>query len=125
MWKWLLVTMALSGPGALANNEAPNLSALLPRDPAQSIQHLSEQCTASDLHDKMYCAGYISALTDHMWLLGGADTTRLLGICVKTSNSYGAAVQIFANWAQKHPEKWSLDRMYGVIWALQEVYPCK
>jgi len=62
---------------------------------------------------------------DHMWLLGGGDSTRALGICVDTPGSYGATVQTFKNWAQKHPEKWSLDRLYGVIWALQEAYPCK
>ena len=94
-------------------------------DPRVSIQFPYEDCTAADPQRQMFCSGFISAMWDHMWLLGGSDSKRALGICMDTPVSYGAAKQTFKNWAQKPPEKWSLDRLYGVIWALQEVCPCK
>jgi hypothetical protein len=132
MWKSLLVVLVVAGmmPAATSlatDNGAPNLrAALQAKDPRVSIQFLYEDCTAADPQRQMFCAGFISAMWDHMWLLGGDDSTRaLLGICTDTPVSYGAAKQTFNNWAKKHPEKWNLDRMYGVIWALQEAYPCK
>lgn len=131
MWKSLLVVLVVAGmvPAATClatDNGAPNLTAMQAKDPRVSIQSLYEDCTAPDPQRQMFCSGFISAMWDHMWLLGGSESTRtLLGICVDAQVSYGAAKQTFTNWAQKHPEKWNLDRMYGVIWALQEAYPCK
>jgi hypothetical protein len=131
MWKAVLVILATAGMSPLSASMAadatvPDLEALQAKDPRVSIQSLYEDCTAADSRRQMFCSGYISAMWDHMWLLGGDDSTRaLLGICTDTPVSYGAAKQTFKNWAQKHPEKWSMDRLYGVIWALQEVWPCK
>ena len=131
MWKSLLLVLVVAGMLSAAtslatDNGAPNLTALQATDPRVSIQFLYEDCTAADPRRQMFCSGFISAMWDHMWLLGGDDSTRtLLGICTDTPVSYGAAVQTFKNWAQKHPEKWSLDRLFGVTWALQEAYPCK
>jgi hypothetical protein len=131
MWKSLLVVLVVAGMMPAATSLAtdsctPNLAAMQAKDPRASIQYLYEDCTAADPQRQMFCSGFISAMSDHMWLLGGSESTRtLLGICTDTPFSYGAAKQTFKNWAQKHPEKWSLDRMYGVIWALQEAYPCK
>jgi len=113
------------------DNVAPKLTAtqaievLQAKDPSASVQYLYEDCTAADSRRQMFCSGFISAMWDHMALLGGGESTRAFGICVDAPVTYGAAKQTFKNWAQKHPEKWSLDRMYGVIWALQEAYPCK
>jgi anti-sigma-K factor RskA len=130
MWKTVLVTLSVAGTAlastsSAANRGAPDLSALQAKEPTASVQALYEDCIAADSRRQMLCAGYVSAMSDHMWLLGGDNTTRTFGTCVNTPVSYGAAVQTFKNWAQKHPEKWSLDRMYGVIWALQETWPCK
>jgi hypothetical protein len=131
MRKSVLVTtlaiagMALTSASMAAGTTVPDLAALQAKDPATSVQSLYAQCTAADYRNQMFCSGFISAMSDHMWLLGGGASTRALGICVDTPVSYGAAVQTFKNWAQKRPEKWSLDRLYGVIWALQETWPCK
>ena len=131
MLKSVLATLAVAELTATltsvgADRGAANLAALQAKDPATSVQALYEDCTAADSRRQMLCSGYISAMSDHMWLLGGDNTTRtLLGACVDTPVTYGATVQTFKNWAQKHPEKWGFDRMYGVIWALQESWPCK
>jgi hypothetical protein len=118
--------MALASTSLAADRGVPDLAALQAKDPRASIQSLYEDCTAADSRRQMFCSGYISAMSDHMWFLSGSDSTRaLVGICMDTPASYGAAVQTFKNWAQKHPEKWNLDRLYGVTWALQEVWPCK
>jgi hypothetical protein len=130
MWKSLLVVLVAAGmvPPALslaADSGAPDLTALQAKEQAVTIQFLYEGCTAADPQRQMFCSGFISAMFEHMWLLGGGDSTRAFGICVDTPVTSGAAKQTFKNWAQKHPEKWSLDRLYGVILALQEAYPCK
>jgi hypothetical protein len=129
----LMTILAIAGVAGTAaslgaDRSAPvDLAALQAKDPTTSVQALYEACKSADSSGRqMYCIGYISAMADHMWLLGGDGSTRaLLGTCTDTPVTYGAAVQTFKNWAQKHPEKWNVDRMYGVIWALQETWPCK
>jgi Rap1a immunity proteins len=129
MWRSVRVIAAMaaivSASTSLADNGTPNLTALQATEQAKSIQYLYEECTAEGSGRQMFCNGFISATFDSMWLLGGSASTRTLGICVDTPVTYGASVQVFKNWAQKHPEKWSIDRLYGVMWALQEAYPCK
>jgi hypothetical protein len=80
---------------------------------------------ATDLHQQMYCAGYLTASIDNMMVLGDDASTQAFGICPKTAITAGAAAQAFKNWAQKHPEAWNLQRYLGTLWALQEVWPCK
>lgn len=107
------------------DNGAPNLTALQATDPRVSIQFLYEDGTAADQQRQMFYSGFISAMWNQMWFLGGGDSTRALAICTDTPVHYGVAKQPFKNWAQKQPEKWNLDCMQGVIWALQEAYPFK
>jgi hypothetical protein len=130
MWKSVLViaamaAMASASPSLAADSGTSNLTTLQATEPLKSIQSLYEECTAESSDHRLYCLGFISATLDSMFLLGGSASTRTLGICVDTPVTYGASVQVFKNWAQKHPEKWSIDRLYGVMWALQEAYPCK
>ena len=130
MWKSMLLIAAMAAmvpgsPSLAADGGTSNLATLRATEPARSIQYLYEECTAESSGRQLFCDGFISATFDSMWLLGGSASTRTLGICVDTPVTYGASVQVFKNWAQKHPEKWSIDRLYGVMWALQEAYPCK
>ena len=116
--------IAFASVSFAADTTGPNLPALQATDPSLSVQALYTQCTASDTHQQMYCAGFFAATVDSMMVLGSDVSTQPLGICSKTAITTGAAVQAFKNWAQKHPEAWGLLRFIGVTWAMQEVWPC-
>jgi hypothetical protein len=127
MWKSALasVTLAVMTSTSFATDSSvPNLDALQAKDPKASIQSLYNACTADDAHDQMFCAGYISATMDTLSVLGAAESAKTFGMCPKVRVSYGAAVQVFKNWAQNHPETWSFHRFLGVSWALKEAWPC-
>lgn len=119
------VGMAFGATSLAADTAPPDLAALQAERPSTSIQHLYEECMAADLHEQMFCAGYINAAMDSMIVLG-ADTSsaRAFGICPKVAVTAGAGAQVFKNWAQKHPEAWGLMRYVGVAWALKETWPC-
>jgi hypothetical protein len=130
MWKTAQLTLALAGmalasTSLAADNTAPDVAAPQAGDVARSVQALYAQCTATSLYEQSYCAGFFTASLDTMIVLGTDVSAQAFGICPKTTVTVGAAVQAFKNWAQKHPEAWSLQRYLGVTWALQEVWPCK
>lgn len=121
-----IAAMAFASTSLAADNTAPDVAALQAGDPARSVQDLYAKCTATTgLYEKSYCAGFFTASLDTMIVLGTDVSTQAFGICPRTTVTVGAAVQAFKNWAQKHPEAWSLQRYLGVSWALQEVWPCK
>ena len=128
MWKELLVTVAIAGmasaPASLAaDSSVVDLAAMQAKDPSTSIQSLYEACTGADMSMQAFCYGYITAM---METLGEAGTRKAVhGICWKKSSvTYAAGLQVFKNWAQKHPEAWGLPRYAGVMWALKETWPC-
>lgn len=130
MWKSVLAALAIGGmafasTSLAADNTAQDVPTLQARDPSMSVQALYAKCTATDRYEQMYCAGFFTASLDTMIVLGTDVSSQALGICPKTTVTVGAAVQAFKNWAQKHPEAWSLQRYLGVSWALQEVWSCK
>jgi hypothetical protein len=78
------------------------------------------------------CLAYISGVADTLTEIGsisqrapeparGAWAT--VGICPGKA-SYGAAIQVFINWAAKHPEAWTNTANDGVYEALKETWPC-
>src|SRR5260221_9699018 len=123
--KSLLVTtlavaaMAFAATSPAADNTSPDV------DPTTTVQALYTRCTAKATLDQMFCAGFFTAALDDALVMGDGVSTQAYGICSKTPVTVGAAVQAFENWAQKHPEAWSHHRYLGVLWALQEVWPCK
>jgi hypothetical protein len=117
--------MVFASTSLAADNAALDVAVLHASDPSMSVQALYTKCTATDLHQQMYCAGFFTSSVDSMMVLGAEVSTQALGICPKTAITAGAAVQAFKNWAQKHPEAWGLQRYLGVLWALQEVWSCK
>jgi hypothetical protein len=126
MWKSVLVMMAVAGMStgstSLGADSVPPTQAA---DHQMSIQYLYEACTGADSALEMYCIGYISATEDAMTTIGIGDEAKAFGMCSKATVSYGAAIQAFKNWAQKHPETWSAPRYMGVALALKETWPCK
>jgi len=69
-----------------------------------------------------YCLGYVSAVGDYLNAIGISDANSSPSICGNIS--YGAAIQAFVAWAEKHPEHWQEPQLYGVTLALRETWPC-
>jgi hypothetical protein len=93
----------------------------------QNIQWLYHACkNRDDNFNYLLCVGYVSGIGDLMHVNGGAphrDTgwdDRLCG-----DPSYGAQVQAFVNWAEKHPNLWQYPRPFGVVTALREAWACR
>jgi hypothetical protein len=133
MWKSVLV-IAIMGAMVPASTSwaddprAADIATTQAREPSTSIQSLYEQCTAADLSKHFLCVGYVSGIVDTMTVVGANDSSpsvaRVFGMCPKASGTYGAAVQVFTNWAQQHPEAWGQTRYLGVAWALKQTWPC-
>jgi hypothetical protein len=96
----------------------------------QNVQGLYNLCKATTDHGRYaVCVGYISGIGDIMQTNGvmhpGAAVDpapldeRLCG-----RPSYGAQVQAFMNWAEKHPQQWQAPRQLGVLSALSGTWPC-
>jgi hypothetical protein len=95
-----------------------------------NVQSLYNLCKATT-DDARYtlCIGYISGIGDIMQTnsvmhpRAAVDPApldeRLCG-----QPSYGAQVQAFKNWAEKHPQQWQAPRQLGVISALSGTWPC-
>lgn len=102
---------------------------------ADNIQQLLQECNNSDNeYDLLHCAGRVSGIVDMMGLNGSLLTQygdrltplRSFAVCSgKPVPSYGAYLQVFKNWAQSHPERWSDPDLTGVIRALRETWPCR
>lgn len=102
---------------------------------ALTVHEVLDQCNSAEGSPEFnFCIGYVGSLSDAMLLVGvviehsdqpkNFNLLNRLGMCRTTESTYQAARQIFVNWAQKHPEKWSNTAMSGVAAALQEVWPC-
>jgi hypothetical protein len=97
-----------------------------------TVQDLREACKSiGNNSDGIFCLGYIGGTADTMVLIGvglTSDTTPLFrhsfGICQNSPSTYGADAQVFINWADRHPEKWTDHMQSGVITALAETWPC-
>jgi hypothetical protein len=132
MWKSVLVTtlaiagMALASPSLATDGGTVDLVALQAKDPSTSIQRLYEQCTGTNVRELNFCTGYIIGVAETLAQNGLHKSTRGQSVCWQgLSIDYAATVQVFKNWAQKHPEAWGLLRYGGVMWALKETWPCK
>jgi hypothetical protein len=81
--------------------------------------------------DFALCLGRIGGVSDMAGINGFMFSRRKdlpddfwkFAICFTKQNaSYGARVQAFRNWAQKHPEEWGDADCAGVVIALREVW---
>lgn len=95
------------------------------------VNKLKSDCE-SQSEGKIYCLGRVSGIFEMMQLnatnLTAASNgrTRILAVCkVQGGPSNGAVAQIFLNWANAHPEKWSEPDLVGVVTALSKTWPCR
>jgi hypothetical protein len=124
----LIASLALVSTAPANDVSAPNMAALQAANPRESVQHLYEECTgSSNLYEKEDCVQYISGVADSMTIFGATNSSdgKMFGICSETAVSYGAYVQAFINWAEKHPESWGLRRWIGASMGLRATWPCK
>jgi hypothetical protein len=90
------------------------------------VQKLHEMCKLPPGETKAaICLGFISGVAEMMRLMSFSRYKEVRGAFGQCSEaSYGAAMQAFMNWADKHPERWSKPMVVGVIEALNETWPC-
>jgi Rap1a immunity proteins len=99
---------------------------------------LRTDCSSEDVAPMLHCFSYINALFELMMLNGStmqnkfADNMDVQVALTSSSVCYTdpiisprELVQVFLNWADKNPEKWTLPRVVGVTDALREQWPCK
>jgi hypothetical protein len=101
---------------------------------ADDIQKFLSECNNSRLaSDLSYCIGRIGGVAGFMsyngYLLTGTDSEALrrTSSCPNTNPAptYGADVQVFKNWAEKHPEFWSAPDILGIVASIREKWPCQ
>jgi hypothetical protein len=95
--------------------------------PDQTVQGLYMACkeTNMDQFDRGRCLGFISGIGDVMAVIGSGRHDLQLGLCGPSPTpTYGAMIQAFMNWAEKHPEQWNIAQEAGVVIALRETWPC-
>jgi len=132
MWKLLFLTVAPAASDlSVAGGPAIPIEKLQATEPVRSVQHLYESCNQEDAVRRMYCSGFLTAAMSGLFMLGVGNESqfkearKVFGICTLPTTTVGAAVQVFKNWAAKHREAWGIDAYPGVVFALQEAWPCK
>lgn len=74
------------------------------------------------------CVGFVGGVGSTMVNLGQVyenkpETREITGLC-GSGATVGAMVQAFTNWAEGHPEEWTMNAGLGVMLALREKWPC-
>ena len=101
------------------------LSAQAEDKPDLSVQGLYQSCKENNpnVADRATCIGFVSGASEIMMAVGSHDP--VLGMCPSEPiPTFGARLQVFLNWAEKHPEQWSKPGSLGVLLALRETWPC-
>jgi hypothetical protein len=102
------------------------LWAFAPRAHAEinpTVQGLYDLCKAREESSEfLSCVAYIAGASDTLRLL--ANSPEMIGFAICGDATYGAMVQAYKNWAEKHPEYWSKNRLSGLIVALSQAWPC-
>jgi hypothetical protein len=101
-------------------------------DQLTNVQQLLDMCNGPyGSPGTIWCAAYIAGVGGGMEANGialsrftprDANVLRIISACGVPT--VGAGVQAFKNWAQAHPELWTLDSFTGVMKALQQTWPC-
>lgn len=102
------------------------------QQPQFDVQELYDQCKQkSDTQASTFCLGFIAGIADVMRHNGdrrssmdAAQWAAVSELALCGGPSYGAYIQAFMNWAQKHPEYWGERNFQGVVAALHQAWPC-
>ncbi|MET2828931.1 Rap1a/Tai family immunity protein [Mesorhizobium shangrilense] len=90
-----------------------------PATAAETVQDLLKYCSAKDGSvQAIYCVGRITGIADALFVFAQGS------FCPKTSTTGGAEVQLFKNYATTHPEVWTQSDYNGVLYALNQKWPC-
>jgi hypothetical protein len=119
---WLVCTLGLAlSPCFIGSASAADTS-------REDVQRLYEMCNGPRSGpEASFCLGYVAGVHDLMAMNGNSfdKVTRTeFGMCDHGKATYGAAVQAFKNWAEKHPKNWADDMLSGVVIALGATWPC-
>jgi hypothetical protein len=89
---------------------------------------IKEPKSDMDLMNLVACRSYIAGLRDIMLFVGYSEDENIkstLGMCVVPNGlPLDAFVQVFINWAQRHPEEWGHHKSLAAT-SLSEKWPCK
>jgi Rap1a immunity proteins len=94
-----------------------------------SVQLMYGACKEeiADAHGAPFCVGYIEGVAQVM-ILNGIQGRGGLAMCTippASIPSGRALVQSFMNWAEKHPEHWSVFVLVGVSAGVSFTRPCR
>lgn len=101
-----------------------------------NVQTLLSYCKAlSGTQEYWFCQGFVGGVGDQMILNGIAINLpggprfppyfRNIAACSGDPVTWGAMIQSFVNWAEKHPENWQAPGTLGVNTAVRETWPCQ
>jgi len=100
-----------------------------------STQELYSNCMSADPSLVLVCEAYLIGVADvmaqnsvNLEILPIGYAQRLLFLIVAMcSPSYSGVQlrQIFINWAERNPAKWSQPQAAGAIASIAEVWPCR
>ena len=117
------VTLAICATTLLCLNGAT--AADESKGQTQTVRDLYEMCKKPYGVDTAFCVGYIGGVHDMMMMIRLSDDEKVkdLRLC-DPGSTRGAQVQVFVNWAEKHPEHWSKLMFAGVVAALSTTWRC-
>jgi hypothetical protein len=92
----------------------------------KTVQDFKQSCENRDSPDQLFCVGYIAGVAQMMIAIGVVKPSpEAFAMCPgEPFPSYGADLQVFINWADKHPEKWAEKAFFGVVESLRDKWPC-
>jgi hypothetical protein len=97
-----------------------------------TVQSLLMKCSGRvGSLDSIFCVARVGGIADALGFNGYLVSHGAVGLekfatyASKPVPTYGADIQVFKNWAEKHPERWGDTDMVGVATALQETWPCE
>lgn len=97
----------------------------------KNVQAQLNECKDTESGLYAVCLGEIAGISSVMLLNAGIlkgagiGKTKVPVMCtVGQSPSYGAMIQVFINWAERHPEHWDMSPQIGIMLALEDTWPC-
>ncbi len=77
-----------------------------------------------------FCGGYVAGVSEIMTVNGEAVQQQptagknIMTLCGSNKATFAELVQVFKNWAQAHPDDWTMPAVAGVARALNDKWSC-